>query len=885
VITNKKWAIAIALVLIASMILTACGPTPTPQVVVQTVKETVVVQGTPQVVEKQVTQVVKETVPVKETVQVKETVAVEVTPTPAPVSRNGGWLDTVVVVEEPSSDSAVTRLNAGELDVYAYTIADSELFQTVKDSPDLVYTQSYGSYNELTLNPCGPVLTGTQTLNPFGDAKIREALNYLIDRNYIVQEIMGGLAVPKFFPITSGFPDYARYVDIVRQLEAKYAYDPAKAEEIITTEMESLGATMVDGKWQYNGAPVTVIFLIRTEDERRDIGDYVSNQLENVGFTVDRQYKTSAEASPLWVYGNPCDGQWNLYTGGWITTAVDRDQGSNFLFFYSPKSGYGFSPLWQNYKVTPEFDKVLTALNNNDFSTMDERRALFEEALPLAMQNSERVWLVDRKSFTPRRADTEVVADLAGAIAGSRLYPYTLRFANQVGGSLTMAMPSILTDPWNPIAGSNWIYDTAVQRAAADVAVMPDPYTGLYHPQRVESVDVVVQEGLPVAKTLDYVSLEFQPEIQVPDDAWVDWDATNQVFLTAADVYTQPTTAKSKTTITYQSDLFQKVKWHDGSPLSVGDFVMRAIMLFDQAKPDSAIYDESQVPNVENFLTHFKGLRITSEDPLVIEWYDDTYYLDAELMVPNNVMGSGWPNYGYGEAGWDAIAMGNLAEASKELAYSPDKADALKVDSTNYIGGPSLEILKKYLDQAQADNLIPYAPTMSKYVTADEATARWANLEDWYGKWGHFWVGTGPYYLQGVFPVEGTVILKQNANFPDPSDKWAVFGPPMLATVELDGPSQVSIGSEATFDVFVTYEGAPYAPADIDEVKYLVFDATGALALTGSAELVADGQYQVMLSADDTAKLAAGSDKLEVAVVPNVVSVPSFASIEFITAP
>ena len=57
----------------------------------------------------------------------------------------------------------------------------------------------------------------------------------------------------------------------------KYAHNPDKAVEIIGAEMEALGAEMVDDKWNYNGEPVVLTGLIRVEDERLDIGDYVSN--------------------------------------------------------------------------------------------------------------------------------------------------------------------------------------------------------------------------------------------------------------------------------------------------------------------------------------------------------------------------------------------------------------------------------------------------------------------------------------------------------------------------------------------------------------------------------------------------------------------------------
>jgi hypothetical protein len=39
-------------------------------------------------------------------------------------------------------------------------------------------------------------------------------------------------------------------------------------------------------------------------------------------------------------------------------------------------------------------------------------------------------------------------------------------------------------------------------------------------------------------------------------------------------------------------------------------------MNFDQAKTDSAIYDEATVPVYESFMSSFKGVRITSTQPL-----------------------------------------------------------------------------------------------------------------------------------------------------------------------------------------------------------------------------------------------------------------------------
>ena len=277
--------------------------------------------------------------------------AVEAEPTEAPAeeeattdavaaapsaSSASGIVDEIVAVEEPDSNAAVTRLGVGEIDIYASGVSDPEVFSSIQEA-GLNYAQSFGNYSELTFNPAGPVFDGTGKLNPFAIPRVREAMNWLIDRDYIAQELYGGLATPRYLPITAAFPDYARLVDVARQLELEYAYNPDKANEVITEEMINLGAEMVDDKWQYEGEPVELIVLIRTEDVRTAVGDYVSNQLEDIGFTVTRDYKAAADASPIWIRGNPGDGLFHIYTGGWVTTAISRDQASNFDFFYTPR--------------------------------------------------------------------------------------------------------------------------------------------------------------------------------------------------------------------------------------------------------------------------------------------------------------------------------------------------------------------------------------------------------------------------------------------------------------------------------------------------------------------------------------------------------------------
>jgi hypothetical protein len=146
-------------------------------------------------------------------------------------------------------------------------------------------------------------------------------------------------------------------------------------------------------------------------------------------------------------------------------------------------------------------------------------------------------------------------------------------------------------------------------------------------------------------------------------------------------------------------------------------------------------------------------------------------------------------------------------------------------------------------------------------------------------------VGTGPYYLDKVFTTEKSLVLKNNEAFVDLANRWASFSEPKLASIQLDGPGQVKAGDEAVFDAMVYFKDAPYAQADIKQVKYILYDATGAVVEVGDASPVAEGQYQVALSSSVTAKLPTGSVRLEVAVVPIPVAIPAFTSIDFVVVP
>ncbi len=803
------------------------------------------------------------------------------TSTPSAGRCPGAGVERVIFVSDPNAEAALAHLQQRDYHIYAYSLADPALFRQVQEQPELKYVQFYGSNRELTLNPAGPIFEGNGKFNPFALPRIREALNWLIDRDYIVGEILGGLGVPKWTPLLSAFPDYARYIDLVRPIERQYAYDPDRAAQVIAAEMEKMGAEMRDGRWYYNDEPVELIFVIRTEDERKEIGDYVARQLERVGFTVERAYKTSSEAFAL-VGGDPHEGRWHLYTAGRLSTLVERDQGYVFELNYTPRARP--YPLWQAYQPAEEFAAVAYRLADHDYTTPDERRRLFAQALQYALQDSARVWLVDKISFSPLRAEVTVAADLAGGIAGSRWWPYTLRVEPDTpADTVVIAQPDLLTGPWNPLAGSSQIYDLMPLRGTVDWAVLLDPYTGLARPQRLASATVTVAAGVPLQHTLDWVTVEHAPgPIPVPDDAWADWDPTTGQFVTAAERFPDGATARARIVVEYPADLFQTVRWHDGSPLSVADFVMTMILRLAPGKEGSPIYERALAGRVAGFLSTFKGVRIVSTQPLVIETYTDALSLDAENLVAWE--GTWFPTLRLGPAAWHVAGLGVRAVAAGEAAFSRSQADQNEVEWLNYLDGPALEVLARHLEQAAAEGYIPF-PALEPYVTADEVRTRWANYQAWYAQYGHFWVGSGPFMLTQVHGVEDNLVLECAPGFPDPVDKWAALAEPLWPEVRIDGPVRVRASEGGFWTVAITTRaGEPYPKAEVDQVRYFFWLGADLLA-QGRATADADGLYTITAAPRLFPAGTAQPVTLEVVVTVRSVSKPTLVQYEFVVAP
>jgi peptide/nickel transport system substrate-binding protein len=296
----------------------------------------------------------------------------------------------------------------------------------------------------------------------------------------------------------------------------------------------------------------------------------------------------------------------------------------------------------------------------------------------------------------------------------------------------------------------------------------------------------------------------------------------------------------------------------------MGDLLMDFIygVGLDTAKVESPYYDESTVATYESNMTVFKGIKVISVHPLVYDLYVDSVALDAEVIAYNN-MSWMWFTYGFGTQSWHNMAVGLMSEARGLSAFSQPKATEKGIDWLNYAAGPTLAQMATNLAEAQITNFLPYANALGDYVTTQEIVSRYANLSRFMSNYGHMYLGTGPSFVANFDPLANIIVLNRFADYAFDLQQFLVFAEPKMANLTVSGPATVAIGSEAVYNVAVTFKGEAYPASEMKNVGYIVLNAAGQIAFSGNGVITGDGAATVTLSAADTAKLIPGVSRLE----------------------
>lgn len=173
----------------------------------------------------------------------------------------------------PEASTRVAALLAGEVDIIQAVPPD--LVDTLAQTPGIQVKSAPGT------QPKWMEMNITEA--PFDDVRVRQALNYAIDKQLIIDEIFGGRAVALPGPLSP-------FNNSVNKSLEPYPYDPDKALSLLAEAGYS--DTDEDGLLDKNGQPFS--FTMDTLEIQRVLAQAVAGQFRNIG--IDASVR-------VWDYG------------------------------------------------------------------------------------------------------------------------------------------------------------------------------------------------------------------------------------------------------------------------------------------------------------------------------------------------------------------------------------------------------------------------------------------------------------------------------------------------------------------------------------------------------------------------------------------------------
>ncbi|MFN4336402.1 MAG: ABC transporter substrate-binding protein [Candidatus Nitrosocaldus sp.] len=750
--------------------------------------------------------------------------------------QKGPYLDEVQFIHYLDENVATNEVKAGNLDTYFWRLP-LDLVQSLKDDPNIRIYDAPGGSLSLLINPA-PAASADR-LNPFSIREVRYAMNYLIDRDLVVNEVLKGFGAPMYSAFGQFDPDYIVLIDVIESFGFKY--NPTLASEMISKALMDAGAVKgLDGKWQYRDKPIEVKFFIRGDDPRRKtLGEIIASDLERLGFTVERIYGDLNKAFSE-VYGSdPKELRWHLYTEGWGRSAFTRYDTSLAAQMYAPwfanMPGFQNTAFW-NYE-SKELDDLTERVFTGKYTSKDERDSLLRRSVELGVRESVRIFIASTIDpyIVHRRVDG-MVQDFGAGITGR----FSLINAKTDTGVMKVGMKQIYQGSWNPVAGLRDWYATRISAAVIDPATFFNPYTGDVIPVRATwSVDTRGPDG----------------KLDIPRDAIV-WDAYTEQWKQVGDG------VKATSRVTFD---LKYSKWHHGVMMDRNDILYAIYFLFEwgtRESEDDPTYDPEYTATAEKFADTLKGVRFIDDD--TVEVYVDYWHFDPNYIADYASVWTSMP--------WEIYAAMEKVVMDGKAAFSRSQANSSNVPWLSLIISDDANLVKDALSQFRSSNLIPLA--LKDRVSINDANARYSASIGWIEEKRHAMISNGPFYLESYNPEARTIVIKafRDATYPLEQGHWRIFEQPILAKISsVNAPFTIERGKDVVITGSVkTSDGSRVDLSKDINIYYFMKDTNGNVVINGHIKPASDGKFEIRLEGNDTGRLSRGTNELKIFAVSDL---------------
>ncbi len=746
--------------------------------------------------------------------------------------EKGTYVDKVEFIQYSDTNTAIEEVKNGNLDIYYSAIPSNQVNSQLRQSLNVF--QSTGTEYSLLVNPAP-----SEKFNPFSIKDVRFALNYLVDRNMIVDEILNGYGSPMISAYKPYDPDYLLILGKLQSFN--FQYNPVLAEQMISNALVNAGAQKIDGKWYYNSKPIEITIFIRNDDQvRKSVGEILASQLQKIGFDVKKDYGDLSKAFSV-VYGsNPADMQWNIYTEAYTIGGFVRYDSVLIAQMYSPwfSNMPGFNnPGYWNYNNST-LDSISEAIFSGNFTSAQTRAALLNEGVVDGIQESVRIFLAAQvDQYVANKKVQGVINDFGAGITG-RFTPINSRDGSD---TLKIGVAKIYQGAWNPIAGFTDTYSQEMSSSLTDPGDFKNPYTGLTIPVRT---NWQVETAGPMGK------------LNVPSDA-IRWDPQQQKWIQVGEG------VKSTSKVTFHMKFSN---WHDGSYMDMNDVLYGIYFLYqwgsDQAT-QTKTFDSEYSPKANQAAKTLIGIRVIDND--TIEVYQDYWHFDENEIADSAQV---WPSMP-----WEMMYAMEKSVTDGKLAFSRSDTISKNVDWLSLIVPKDAQIMRSNLQQFEKDNDIP--PALIGLANSTYCNLRYNSSMSWIEEHGNAMISNGPFYLESYLPEARTITIKSfdDPTYPFGAGYWQKFEQVTLPKIEkINVPTVATVGQELDIQSVTTPDSNIY---------YYFINAQGQVVYDGLQDS-GTGNFSIILPADKTANLTIGANNLKVFITSNDAYRPDAFSTSFL---
>ncbi|AFS80526.1 solute binding protein-like protein [Candidatus Nitrosopumilus koreensis AR1] len=744
------------------------------------------------------------------------------------------FVDSVKFIQYLDENTALEEVRNGNLDMYYYRISSDRLENHQAREGLQVFDSTGGSYSIL-VNPAE-----SKEFNPFSIKEIRFALNYLVDRKLIVNELMGGYGSPM---ISYYGPSDPEYLTILEELEKfNFQYNPDLAEKIITDALKEKGAIKTEGRWMADSKPIEIKIFIRSDDPvRKSIGEILAVELDRIGFSVKKDFGDLNKAFVV-VYGsNPSDLQWSLYTEGWGRSAFVRYDSVGLGQMYSPwfSNMPGFNdPSYWNYK-NDKLDEITQKIYTGDFDTSEERSNLIQEAVVEGINESVRIFLASKiDQYVVNEKISGVVNDFGAGIP-SRFTPINAKSDN---GELVIGVKQIYQGAWNPVMGLTDSYSRHIWGTISDPGTFKHPFTGETFPIRTNwQVETAGPEG----------------SLVVPTKATM-WNPVSQKWENV-----KPNTmATSKVVFDFSFG-----NWHNGQKIDMNDILHSLYFTIEwgtQTDENDKTYDTEFTPRTAQSIQTIIGVNQIDED--TIEVYVNYWHFDEGEIADWAVIWSSVP--------WEISAAMEKAVLDGKVSFSRSGATSKNISWLSLIIPNNANLIKNYLQEFKNSNYKPVSleenNLESKYFQERfESSIKWIEENN------HAVISNGPFYLESYSPESRTISVSafDDDSYPFKIGSWSEFENSDFPNIkEIKLKDAIQRGKEFSIEV---------EAENTDSILYFLTNSQGNMISSKSIEMDTN-KTNIKIDAKDSEKLITGTGNIKIFAISNSVLKPDFYESSFV---